>query len=585
MSESSTAETTPRQAHLSVLDDAALRRWVFRARDALGRHRHRLDALNVYPVPDGDTGTNLYLTLDGGLDGFVDTLMERGRAGENVGITAGVNALARASLFAARGNSGVILSQLIAGLAGALSSHSGADEVGVDGPLFVEALQAADDRARRAVTEPVEGTILTVIRAAADAARDCVDAGDTQLVTVVSTAHEAARAALEATPTQLEALARAGVVDAGGAGLVVILDALASVVRGDPPELAAEAEASAGGVTAPAPLRSESFEVMYLIDGLTEEAGHALAAVLKSLGDSVIVAGDTQLRTVHVHTPDPGAAVEAALDAGRPYGIRITLLTDDCAQHAHPAEALSPDAGLPTQPGSDDAVDSDGVQAGDALDAEAALGVVACVQAPRLRGLFEDAGAAVVLDAPGRRVTPAEIVAAARSTGARQVVVLPDDSDAVMATEVARDLAAEDGLELLVIPTRHLLQGLAALAVFEASDEGSAQRMRSAADAVRVGWVATATSTAETDAGRCEPGDVLGVVEGRTQHLGQDACAVAVEVVRSLSGPDSELVTFVEGADAAGLGDRVAQALSGSEVEVEVLDGGQVVYDLMIGVE
>lgn len=568
---------------LDVLDDAALRRWLFCARDDLGRHRHRLDALNVYPVPDGDTGTNLYLTLDAGLQGFVESLIARAREGDAqvLGIVGGVSALARSSLFSARGNSGVILSQLIAGLAGAAAENADTDHRGIDGPLLAAAIAEADRRARRAVTDPVEGTILTVARAAAEAARAQVDSGDASLVAVVDSVCRAARQALSATPTQLDALARAGVVDAGGAGLVVVFDALRAVVHGEvaDPDAAVEVdgdESAPRGATFVAEEEASGprFEVMYLLDGVEDAASDRLAARLTSLGDSVLVAGDTGLRTVHVHTGEAGAAVEAGLDVGRPYGIRITLLAGDattvvdaCAAPEH-SSATAASA------------------ARDRRDARTVLGVVACVSAPRMAGLFEQAGAAVVHEGPGKRVTPAQIAAAARSTGSARVVVLPDDADAVLAAEAARDVAAESGVELSVVPTRHLLQGLAAVAVFDPADAASEERMREAADAVRYGVVATATTAARTDAGDCEPGDVLGFVDDRVLHLGHDACEVAVEVVRTLMQDEAELVTLVEGEAASGLGERVAAVVATiADVEVEVCDGGQSVYDLLVGVE
>lgn len=590
------SSAAPADGVLEVLDDAALRRWLFGARDALGRHRGSIDALNVYPVPDGDTGTNLHLTLDAGLQGLLDALVTQARQGdEPLGIAAGVSALARSTLFAARGNSGVILSQLVAGLSAALSAHPRADEVGIDGAVLADAFDLADQRARRAVAEPVEGTILTVMRAAAQAARQEVDAGRAELSAVVHAAREAGRAALEATPTQLDALARAGVVDAGGAGLVLMLDVLDGVVRGGAEgsvDVAPWALES-GTPHVSRPPVSPAYEVMFLLDGLTDDEATALRGDLNILGDSVLVAGDARLRTVHVHTDDPGAAVEAGMAAGRPYGVRISSLASPVDVAPADTPAGSEAGARASGPAADETFPVAAVEAGRSStssrdesggDRSAVLGIVACVQAPRLIPLFEQGGAVALADAPGRRVTPAQIVAAAQATGSRRVVVLPDDADAILAAYAARDVAAEEGIELEILGSRYVLQGLAALAVADPTDPGSVERMSEAAAAVRCGVVATATAAAMTDAGPCEPGDVIGFTGGRVTHVGDDAGRVAVDVVRALGGDDAEIVTLVEGERAAGLGATVADALDPG-LDVTVLDGGQNIYDLLIGVE
>ncbi|MDO5627554.1 MAG: DAK2 domain-containing protein [Mobilicoccus sp.] len=552
---------------LSTLDDAALRRWLFRARDALGRHRERLDALNVYPVPDGDTGTNLHLTLESGLQGFVDALMSRAQdpEAEPLGVVEGAAVLARSTLLAARGNSGVILSQLVAGLAGALAAHPDADESGVDGPLLAAVLAEADRCARQAVAEPVEGTILTVIRAAADAAASRIAAGEVELADVTRAAHDAAAHALADTPTQLAALARAGVVDAGGAGLLLVLEALDGVAHGEPrsEDLPAEMDVdqpSAAGVRPSTLPVVPQYEVMFLLDRVGDADAARLRGALTRLGDSVLVGGDERLRTVHVHTADAGAAIEVGLETGRPYGIRITLLPDDgSALHVHAAEPAPPE-------------DTDGPE----------VGVVACLQAPGLRELFEEAGAVVVADGPGRRVALSHLVAAARQTRAHTVVVLPDDPDARLVADAAVGVAAQEGLDLVVIGTDHIAQGLAALAVLDPDDPESIERMRTAASAVRCGVVATATTAAHTDAGPCRPGDVLGFAEDRVVCIGTDTAAVADEVIGMLLTDEAELVTLIEGEHARGVGERIAEPVG---VEVSILTGEQSVYDLFIGVE
>ncbi|GAB47261.1 DAK2 domain-containing protein [Mobilicoccus pelagius] len=646
------AHDAARPGPLEILDAAALRRWLFRAREDLGRHRAAVDALNVFPVPDGDTGTNLHLTLHAGLRAFLDALLVKAHEGEGApGVVEGTALLARATLFAARGNSGVILSQLLAGLAAAVASSPGVDDSGIDGPLLAAVLEEADRRARRAVAHPVEGTILTVARASAEAASSAVAAGTTSLADVVATACDAARAALARTPGQLEALARAGVVDAGGAGFVVVLEALRAVVAGSP-DGTDDADTAllpwSEGTGAPCTPEevAPAYEVMYLLDGLADRAAERLRSRLGEIGDSVLVAGDAALRTVHVHTDEPGLAVEAGMDAGRPYAVRITSLreatpsrvSDDdtarpevgdgdgrrsggdvslrCASPSRPSAgggSASSDRGeygsAPTKTGPAGPTSPPLLLDGDVpassaarepaahvsdVPAPRALGVVACVQAPHLEPLVRAHGAVVLADAPGRRVTPSQFVEAARRTGAGRVAVLPDDGDAVLAASAAAEIAAEDGIDLVVVPAAHLVQGLAALAVADLDDPDSVAGMAEAAAAVRCGFVATATSSGETDAGPCRPGDVLGVVEDTVTTVGSDARAVAVDLVHGLLRGDdasgeipAEIVTIVEGQGRVGLGAEVADDLGGvlDEAEIVVLDGGQAVYDLLIGVE
>lgn len=574
-----------RQA-LDTLDATAVRRWAFRARDALAQHRHRIDALNVYPVPDGDTGTNLYLTFHAGLEGLVGSYVAS-EAGP-LSLRQGAATLARSTLFSARGNSGVILSQLVRGLSAVLEEKAGEDEDGqddehndheIDGPTLARVLQKASEYAWTAVTAPVEGTILSVMRAAAEASTQMsrITPG---LEAVIRAGVEAARAALAATPHQLEDLRRAGVVDAGGAGLLLILEALLQVVTGadGPPELGvfasipSEAGREGQPVTRPDAFTGQvavpDFEVMYLIDGCRQEQAAALRERLGGLGDSVIVAGDDDVRSVHVHTSDAGSAIEAGLGAGRIYGIRVNWLHD----HGNEAGEIA----------------ACGADVDGSLDEpRRAVGVIATTQGDGLAELFARAGALVVRDAPGRRVTPKMLIDAMRTCGTETVIVLPCDSDVLLAAQVAADLGRELGLRPVVVPSRHTLQGLAALAVFEPDVAGVAERMSEAAAAVRCGMVVTASSDSITDAGPCRRGDVLGFDGNRVVLVHSDAVQAAVSIVRRLAGQRAEMVTLVSGQAAPDLAEQVAGRLAEElpDLEVTTLLGGQPVYDLLVGVE
>lgn len=544
-------------------------------RAAFAARRAEIDALNVFPVPDGDTGTNLYLSLDAALDS-VRTQHEKAGILGAATLEQECSALARSLLLTARGNSGVILSQLVRGFAEAIA-ESGQDEAGA--ATIADGLERASQRAYASVTRPVEGTILTVARAAATAGAAAVDRG---LVAVAEDALDAATEALRATTAQLPALERAGVVDAGAAGYLLLLEALARVVHQDGTHVGERMEVFAddsmrrredwsqvGGVVEPIGatggpptgegdllLDGPAYEVMYLLRDTDEERVATLTATLDGLGDSLLVVGGPDLWNVHVHVDDVGAALEAGIDAGRPYRVRVTHFADQVGRAA-PA---------------------------------ATVAVVACAAGPGLAELFEEAGAVVVASGPGRRASAGQLLDAARTAHALEVVVLPNDGDTVMAAEAAASAAEQEGITLHVVRSRTAVQGLAALAVFDATASASrnATQMSHAAAATRHGAVAVASKQALTSAGPCEPGDVLGAVAGDVVIVGSDLEEVAVDVVGRLLSSGGELVTVIGGADApdglaVALGERIERGHR--DVEVSVIDGGQPHYPLLLGVE
>src|SRR3954451_737802 len=295
---------------LDTIDSAAVRHWCATALEGLRRHQHEIDELNVYPVPDGDTGTNLLLTVTAAHEAVT------GDGADTLGAV--LQRLSRGALLGARGNSRVIMSQLFAGLAEVLAGVPAAG-----GLALANALDRAATLAYRAVSAPVEGTILTVARAAADAA---VSTGTDDLAVVVTRAADAARTALARTPQQLPALARAGVVDAGGRGLVVLLDALVETVTGAATQATGELPEPRRrpAVAAAREMGSDEYgyEVQFLLDA-AEPAVDKLREVLAGLGDSLVVVGDGAgaIWNVHVHVNDVGATLEAAVEAGRPHRI------------------------------------------------------------------------------------------------------------------------------------------------------------------------------------------------------------------------------------------------------------------------
>jgi DAK2 domain fusion protein YloV len=569
-------QVSEKSSRLERLDARAARRWAMATRAAFAAHRAEIDDVNVFPVPDGDTGTNLYMTLDSALEAAREA--PAGSA-PDVGPTLAGDAatLARATLLAARGNSGVILSQLVRGLSeviaeAATSGVDGAD--GIDGPTLAVAVRRASDRAYAGVARPVEGTILSVASAAASAAERAAAKGS-DLYAVAHASLAAARVALAGTTAQLPILAQAGVVDAGGMGYVLVLEALERVIAGEltsgrrpepaaplphPPQPGlADHPGDDGSDAGQAGFGGPAYEVMYLLSDSQEEAVSGLRERLDAMGDSVMVVGGGDLWNVHVHVDDVGAAIEAGIEAGRPHRIVVTHFGDQYRTRTTP-----PTAG--------------------------AVAVVAWAAGEGLAEVFRAAGAVVVFNVSGLRASAGQLLDAIRSAGSRHVLVLPNDTDNQLAAEAAASAAGESGIEVQVVPSWAAVQGIAALAVFEptASAEDNLLAMSGAAAATRYGAVTVAGKKTQTSAGWCLPGDILGVVGGDVVTIGKDLAVVGAEVVARLLAVGGELLTVVRG---AGTGPEVSAAVAGSvreggrDVEVGIIDGGQPTYALLLGVE
>jgi uncharacterized protein len=421
------------------------------------------------------------------------------------------------------------------------------------------------------VAHPVEGTVLTVASAAADAA----GAAEGDCATVARAAYDGARTALAATPGQLAVLERAGVVDAGGRGLVAVLGALVETFTGEAPRAvpvmsgispeagSAEVSAAAPDECADAPATGgPAFEVIYLL-----EAGDTAVARLRErldgLGDSLVVVGGDGLWNVHVHVDDAGAAVEAGIEAGRPYRIRIT--------HFGLGDVHT--TGAERQPRE-----------------RAQRAVVAVVPGEGLAGLYTEAGATTVLARPGEPPASGELVEAVRRAHAREVVLLPNDADLRHTAAAAAEQARAEGIRVALIPTRSAVQGIAALAVHEPErrfDEDVVQ-MTSAAGATRYAEVAVAERQSWTMAGICQAGDVLGLIDGDVAVIGSDVTVTAETVLDRMLSAGGELVTLVLGDEAPeAVADHLETRVRESYLAVDtvVYRGGRQGAVLLIGVE
>jgi uncharacterized protein len=560
---------------LDALGAAELCQLVATYRDGLRSHQDVINRLNVYPVPDGDTGTNMALTLESVVD-ELDGL-------ESPDLDAICRAIAHGSLMGARGNSGVILSQLLRGIAEGLncpSARPGAAE-------WSAALAIADRLAREAVMRPVEGTILTVARRAAEGARAAADAGKS-LVDVAEASRAAAAEALELTPTLLPVLEQAGVVDAGGAGLVLLFDALLSVVDGRSmpeapdipdtsfgpvnPEAPGAAFASAADGDAESNLAGLRYEVMYLLEA-ADETIPSFKEVWAGLGDSIVVVGADGTWNCHIHTDDIGAAIEASLDAGRPRSIRVTDLLEQVEEERWVREAVakagsgadeSPRGPVPT------------------------TGVVAVATGDGIGRIFRSLGVQSLISG-GQSMNPstAELVEAVEALRSDEVVILPNNGNI---RPVAARVDELTDKRVWVVPTDTIAEGFAALLAYdpEAHGDVNARAMEDSALEVVPGEVTRAVRDSESAVGPIATGDWLGLsrtgIEVVRDTLSDAACSLLGVLVHDSHG----LVTIIEG-EGSGAADtrRITEWLRDHrpEVETEVHHGGQPHYPYLFSIE
>jgi len=516
---------------------------------ALEEHREELNSLNVFPVPDGDTGTNMALTqlsVVEAMDGLeTGGLPDLGRA------------ISRASLMGARGNSGVILAQVLRGLCARLCREQAADVA-----ALAEALVLAAEEARRAVAEPLEGTALSVLSDAAAGARDAfANGGD--VVAVAGAALRSARDSVARTTELLPELREAGVVDAGGLGMLLLFDALASTLAGHDLTEPVGPLGPVGHARSrdPQPL-DHKYEVMFLWEG-RDDAVPELTRGLSRLGDSVVIVGGSRLYKVHAHVDDPDAAVSVAGE-GAARDVRIVDLAAEVAEHCVAGQARA-------------------VRVAD----EQATALVAVADGDGLVELFRSLGAVVVRGGPGNDPAGDDIAAAIDAAPADSVLVLPDHRSVVPAAEQA---AYESAKAVHVLPVRSLPAGLTAAATFNPMADADENRrsMSGAAEACACGEIASATADGKSAVGAFRAGDCIGLVEDEVRVTGHDPPSVAAALVRALLTDGQEILTLVVGAgpsdqEAATVEEAVRAAAPALEIEVH--RGGQPRILYLIGME
>jgi hypothetical protein len=519
----------------------------------LEANRRRIDDLNVYPVPDGDTGTNLTLSVR-----TIVEALERSSATEPAAVA---KELTRAALMGARGNSGVIFSQIVRGAAEVLG-----EEGALDAARVRRAARGASDAAYRAVRRPVEGTMLTVVRELAEEAEDPRHSA-LELAPLLKALLRRGEDALARTPEQLAVLKEAGVVDAGGAGLLELFRGITAAVAGEPiPETPPEEAHEAGLDAVHQELSAFRYCTVFVVEGTGLDLAE-LEAELEVLGDSLLVVGDPTAVKVHVHTDEPGSALAVGTRCGEIEGVEIANMHKQTEQRS---ERLLGGA------------DDDVPDLGHTLE----TGIVAVVPGAGNRRLFEGYGATRVIEG-GQTMNPstADILAAVEATPATEVLVLPNNANVILSAEQAARLATKP---VRVIPSRSVQAGLAAIVRYLPSlgaDENEAA-MLEALQQVTTGEVTIASRDVELDGVPVRKGAFLGLAQGEAVASSADFEAVACAVVERLLANGAEVLTILTGSDEPEL-DRILTSVQERHpsVELDVQPGGQPHYPLLLAAE
>ena len=564
-----------------MISGKILRDAIISGANNIANQRTRVDELNVFPVPDGDTGTNMSMTIGAALS-------ELNAMPDTCTVAEASKSAASAMLRGARGNSGVITSLLFRGFSKALAGKTDAEAADL-----AKALQMGVEAAYKAVMKPTEGTILTVTRLAAEKAAACTDMDEQGLWAEMMAAGQAA---LEDTPNQLPVLKKAGVVDAGGQGIMVVFEGMKQVFDGG--EIVASAEVAAKpkvssdaagkGVFADDLMKVEDIKNGYCTQFLLHKNEDAsvtrLRAFLESNGYSVVVIEDEDVANCHVHTSDPGMMLSEAIKYGYLTDFKIENMHEQFLARQKQGKGLEKQAAAEEK------------SAGEAftyaaVDPEREFGFVAVAAGEGLRTVFGDLGVDAVVSG-GQTMNPAteDILAAVQSVPAKTVFVLPNNKNIIMAAEQAQKLADR---QVMVLPTRTVPQGMTAMLNFdpEASAEDNAVNMMSAADRVSTGLVTYAARDSEFDGKPIRKGEIMALENGKIVATGNDILKATYRLARQMKAKkkDAQFITVISGCDVseedAEKATAMVQAKCGKDVEVSHITGGQPVYYYMISVE
>lgn len=533
------------------LDANNIAKLMYCFRDALQEHKESLNSLNVYPVPDGDTGSNMTATLNSVVS-EIESLEDP--EFENI-----IEAISHGSLMGARGNSGVIISQILRGF---VSEIKNASKKTIDANLFSDALRAAASAAYEAVGNPVEGTILTVVRETAEAAEKSL-LEHSNLLLVAETAREAAKRSLDSTPDLLPVLARAGVVDAGGSGFLLMLDSLLHVIDDrpmpEPETVKASVDSLILDIHDDTTNSGTRYEVMYFLDA-PDDLIPGFKKAWSEIGDSIVVVGGENIWNCHVHTNNIGAAVEAGISIGKPHDIRVTDLFEEIAENHHEQDHADP----------------------------IGCSVIAVSNGDGIGDIFRSLGATRVVNG-GQSMNPstADLLEAVEAIASEHVIILPNNSNIVA---VAEQVDSQTSKTIRVVETHTVTEGFASLLGYdpEGTSDKNQTDMTQFSQMVESGEITTAVRESASDVGQIKKGDFLGLRKGKVTVIAETIVEATRNLLKEMISDDHEIITLVAGRDSNKKETDEVVAWVSNEyeaLEVEVHEGGQPLYQYYIGIE
>ncbi|MGI9060667.1 MAG: DAK2 domain-containing protein [Ktedonobacteraceae bacterium] len=566
---------TQRPRRISVFDGQDLKKAFLAGAAWLEEHREAINALNVFPVPDGDTGSNMSATMQAAIRGIADSDE----------ISAGVIAakLAHGALMGARGNSGVILSQTFRGLAQGLDKKQT-----FSAPDLANALEEASRLAYRAVLKPVEGTILTVVRDSADAARQSAERGN-DLVGLMQEVVTAARQSVARTPDLLPTLKQAGVVDSGGQGFCTILEGIWRYIRGEATELDPDEVATLAPVRPSSPAPTEArvkkgrvtieeefgYEVVFLLRGETLDVEGIRQSIIAMGGVSTVVAGDEKMLKVHTHTPWPGKILDYGVGLGSLLDINIENLQEQSLTYAAESEV---------EHASDEAAANETNE----TPLTHPIATVAVVSGAGFEKVFQGFGVNALVSG-GQTMNPSteELLAAVNAIPAKQVIILPNNSNVILSARQVTNLTDK---EVYIVPTDTMPQGITALLAFnyDADFATNCQAMTEAANTTQTAEITTAVRTVMIGGVRVREGDYIGLINGNLTIAGQNIEQVIHDTLQRMHIDRYEIVTLYYGEDVTMQeAQETAKRIKAqySHIEIDVVDGGQPYYAYILSAE
>lgn len=537
-------------APLMTCDGQEFKRLIEASLAWLEQHSAVINALNVFPVPDGDTGTNMLLTLQSAYTEIVASPQES--------ISEIAQAVAYGALMGARGNSGVILSQILRGFA-----HSMEGCRAFDAARLADALRTASETAYKGVIQPVEGTILTVIRESADAAEEIIHSTDDLRQVLDHVVREAA-SSVARTPMLLPVLRDAGVVDSGGQGLYIILEGMSRHLHGETVKYDGALEAEVSLLHAEAVVGEYDYDVQFIIHGDNLDLDE-IRATITTMGDCALVVGDSKVIKVHVHTPEPGTPINYGAKTGTLSRIIVENMQEQYQEFVLGQSRLAP-----------------------SVEEISDIATVAVASGEGLARVFESLGVSTVIEG-GQTMNPSteDLLTAVKAASVDNVILLPNNSNVIMAAEQARALAQKN---VIVVPTKTMPQGISAMLAFnyQADLETNARVMTRAAGDVETIEITTATRDAEIDGVAVKSGQIIGLLNDRLHTAGNSPPGVILAMLTQLEMEDFEIATIYRG---HGVTQSEAEALMtrikdlDADLEVELVEGGQPHYYYILSLE